>query len=105
MQRCEPPLLPPSSLPVGSDWFGAGWAVFQNSTTAGPYPPLYDRLAQRAWLGGFGAAWMACATRDSANPERCRQAVRWALVQALRAQPALLGQLLLHGIPDSPNVH
>lgn len=39
-------------------WFGAGWAVYKGSAGEDWFPPLNDREAQRAWLGGFGAAWV-----------------------------------------------
>ena len=105
MQHADLPPLQLSILPADTGWFDAGWAVFQGSTTAGIYPPLYDLSAQRAWLGGFEAAWTTGASRDSADPEPCRQAMRWGLVQALGPQPALLGQLLLQGTLDSPAAH
>jgi hypothetical protein len=40
------------------DWFDVGWKAFKKSRQgAVSFPPLGDREAQRAWLGGFGAAW------------------------------------------------
>ena len=45
------------------DWFAIGERVCREGLRdADSFPPLNDMEAQRAWLGGFGAAW-ACRPR------------------------------------------
>jgi len=40
------------------NWIDAGWAVYKEGVRDFRFfPPLGDREAQRAWLGGVGAAW------------------------------------------------
>jgi hypothetical protein len=70
-------------------WFEAGWAVFKEERwDADFFPPLNDMEAQRAWLGGFGAAW--ASGPDAAG------SVDEALVRALAGRAALLRQLRSH---------
>jgi hypothetical protein len=41
-----------------TDWLDAGWTVYKEGVRDPAFcRPLGDRYAQRAWLGGFGAAW------------------------------------------------
>jgi hypothetical protein len=71
------------------DWFGAGWAVYQEDVRDPEYfPPLGDRDAQRQWLGGFGAAWASdIATKESVDD---------AISKALEGRAELLRQLRSH---------
>jgi hypothetical protein len=55
---------------------------------AGGLPPVNDIEAQRAWLGGFGAAWVA-DPRDGESVEE-------ALAQVLDGRAELLRQLRSH---------
>jgi hypothetical protein len=71
------------------DWFDAGWAVGMAGVGAGAYlPPLDDTLAQRWWLGGFGAAW--------ADADTVETSIDVALARALGGQRELLLQLRRH---------
>jgi len=58
------------------DWFDVGWDAFN------------DMEAQRAWLGGFGAAWAEASEEDASIDE--------ALVRALDGRAELLRQLRSH---------
>ena len=84
-----------------SDWFDAGWAVYKGSTGEDWFPPLNDREAQRAWLGGFGAAWVEYPD-DEARASILMgdglggESLDDALTSALARRPELLEQLLAH---------
>jgi hypothetical protein len=72
-------------------WFEIGWAVFKEEQwDADFFPPLNDMEAQRAWLGGFGAAW--ASGLDAAG------SVDEALVRALEGRAELLRQLRSHRV-------
>jgi hypothetical protein len=92
------------------DWFEAGWSAFHVPVSPDVYPPLDDRAAQRAWLGGFGAAWAQCpeTTRrqgDGCGNGLCRYPVTVALEMALAGRIELLRRLQLHGLAASPCVY
>jgi hypothetical protein len=71
------------------DWFDVGWTACKDNACDPEFlPPLNDIEAQRAWLGGFGAAW-AEALED-------RESVDEALAQALEGREELLRQLRSH---------
>ena len=71
------------------DWIDAGWAVYKEGARDPEYfPPLGDRDAQRAWLGGVGAAWAS----DLDNTE----SVVDALTRMLEGRGELLRQLRSH---------
>jgi hypothetical protein len=71
------------------DWFAIGWDVCKNGLRdAASFPPLNDMEAQRAWLGGFGAAW-------ATGPEEAGS-VDEALARALEGREELLRQLRSH---------
>lgn len=72
-----------------ADWFSHGERVADGVRDENLYPPLGDRDAQRQWLGGFGAAWAACAED---------QAVDEALVEVLDGRPELLAELWAIGL-------
>jgi hypothetical protein len=70
-------------------WFESGWAVFKEERwDADFFPPLNDMEAQRAWLGGFGAAWVDASDEAGSVDE--------ALVRVLVGRAALLRQLRSH---------
>ena len=72
-----------------ADWFEIGWEAFKEECwDADSFPPLDDMEAQRAWLGGFGAAW-------AAGPDEAGS-VDEALARALEGRAALLRQLRSH---------
>ena len=71
-------------------WLTAGIAVFHGSTDPSDLPPVDDPAAQRAWLGGFAAAWAECPEGAGGL---CELEPDEALVVALRGQPELLGRL------------
>lgn len=75
------------------DWFIAGARVGANKKKVAQYPPLDDAEAQRYWLGGFGAAWVAS---DDKTP------VAEVLAAALADRPALFDQLRTHGSGHPP---
>ncbi|MGA7982110.1 MAG: hypothetical protein WCA32_18060 [Chromatiaceae bacterium] len=71
------------------EWFDVGW----DALTEGPrddesFPPLNDMEAQRAWLGGFGAARVEASDDGDSVDE--------ALARALEGRAALLRQLRSH---------
>jgi hypothetical protein len=69
-------------------WFDVGWEAFAKGwRDADSFPPLNDMEAQRAWLGGFGAAW-ACGPDERSVDE--------ALARALAGRAELLRQLRSH---------
>ena len=71
------------------DWFDVGWESFKEERwDADSFPPLNDMEAQRAWLGGFGAAWVEAADEAGSVDE--------ALMRALEGRAALLRQLRSH---------
>ena len=71
------------------NWLDAGWAVYKEGARDPEYfPPLGDRDAQRAWLGGFGAAW--------ASDLDGKESVDEALARALEGRGELLRQLRSH---------
>jgi hypothetical protein len=71
------------------DSFHVGWDAYKEG---GRYPESLPHLnemeAQRAWLGGFGAAWMEASEEDASIDE--------ALVRALDGRAELLRQLRSH---------
>ena len=75
-------------------WIAAGIAVFQGSTDPADLPPLDDPAAQRAWLGGFAAAWAECPEGAGGL---CDLEPDEALSVALRGHPHLARQLLPMG--------
>lgn len=82
-------------------WFGAGWAVYKGSTGEDCLPPLNDIEAQRAWLGGFGAAWVEYPDAEAAasilsGDGMGGESLHEALVSALNDHTELLQQLLAH---------
>lgn len=83
------------------DWFAAGMAVFWRSTEPADFPPIDDRDAQRAWLGGFGAAWAEC---PDATDGWCDEDLDVALTLALKGRERLLQQLLEYGRERSERV-
>ena len=46
------------------DWFDVGWggSTRRGGRLQSPFHPCTDMEAQRAWLGGFGAAWAEAPT-------------------------------------------
>jgi hypothetical protein len=79
------------------DWFAAGMAVFWRSTDPADFPPLDNRAAQRAWLGGFGAAWAECP--QNSDEPWCDEEVDIALTMALDGREGLLECRELNGFP------
>lgn len=80
-------------------WFGAGWSVYKGSTGEDCFPPLNDMDAQRAWLGGFGAAWVEYPDAEASASILLGdggESLYAALASALEGRPALLQQLLTH---------
>lgn len=70
-------------------WYAAGWAVFARDVRDPEFfPPLNDIEAQREWLGGFGAAWVAHDDNGESVDE--------ALERALTGKEELLRQLRSH---------
>ncbi len=71
------------------DWFDVGWDAYKE---CGRYPeslpPLNDMEVQRAWLAGFGAAWVEASDDDGSVDE--------ALVRTLEGREELLRQLRSH---------
>ena len=75
--------------PAVINWIDAGWAVYKEGVRDSRFfPPLGDREAQRAWLGGVGAAWAS----DLDNTE----SVEDALARVLEGRGELLWQLRSH---------
>ena len=83
-------------------WFGAGWAVFKGGTKdTDYYPPLNDMEAQRAWLGGFGAAYAEYpddeAIRSTLHGDGTGgESLNSLLTKALEGRACLLEQLRAH---------
>ncbi|ADC64087.1 hypothetical protein [Allochromatium vinosum] len=82
-------------------WFGAGWAVYKGSMGDDCFPPLNDIDAQRAWLGGFGAAWVEYSDADGSasiliGDGMGGESLHDALASALKGHSVLLQQLLAH---------
>ncbi len=72
-----------------TDWIDVGWAVYREAVCdAEFFPPLDDMEAQRRWLGGFGAAWVAAPDDEESVDE--------ALVRMLDGREELLRQLRSH---------
>lgn len=72
----------------GVNWFDAGGAAYQRGAREGArFPPLNDMEAQRAWLGGFGAAW----AEDPGD-----EPVDEALARVCKGRERLLVQLRSH---------
>jgi len=71
-----------------TDWIDVGWAVYREDVRdAEFFPPLNDMEAQRHWLGGFGAAWVAAPDGESVDD---------ALARVLDGRGELLLQLRSH---------
>ena len=71
------------------NWIDAGWAVYKEGVRDSRFfPPLGDRETQRAWLGGFGAAW--ASDLDS------KESVVDALARVLEGRGELMRQLRSH---------
>ena len=80
-----------ASFNKGKDigWFEAGSAAYlDGGRDVDLFPPLGDREAQRAWLGGFGAAW--------AEPRVNGESAEEALIRTLEGSEELLRQLWSH---------
>jgi hypothetical protein len=82
-------------------WFGAGWAVYKGSAGDDCFPPLNDIEAQRAWLGGFGAAWVEYPDAEATasilfGDGMGSESLHKALASALDGRAELLRQLLAH---------
>lgn len=61
------------------------------------FPPLGDKEAQRAWLGGFGAAWAGEALRDVPDA-LASLPIDEALISVLEGRQALLRECWAHGL-------
>ena len=97
MQRSHPSTRP------GVDWFDAGEAAFcAGETNHRLLPPLEDPVAQRHWLGGFGAAWAAC---PEGSGGWCDEALDVVLMRALADRGPLYQRLLAHGLPAARVLH
>ena len=72
-----------------TDWIDVGWAVYREEVQdAEFFPPIHDMEAQRRWLGGFGAAWVAASDDEVSVDE--------ALARVLDGRDELLRQLRSH---------
>ena len=66
------------------DWFDVGWDAYkEGGRYPESFPPRNDMEAQRAWLGGFGAAWVEASDEE---------AVDEALVRVVEGKEELLRQ-------------
>jgi hypothetical protein len=80
-----------ASFNKGNDigWFEAGSAAYlDGGRDVALFPPLGDREAQRAWLGGFGATWAETRVNGESVAE--------ALIRTLAGSEELLRQLWSH---------
>ena len=93
----------------GEDWFDVGWDAYGGDAAA-QLPPLHDMEAQRAWLGGFGAAWAedledAVIASVLQGDGMDGESVEEALVRALVGREELLRQSRSHRAGEDVRGH